>query len=59
MEQHVDIAVLQDFFVHQGVWIRPFGCLLYIMPPYCISPDELGLLTQALVKAAALAGQGT
>ena len=59
MEQPVDIAVLQDFFVHQGVWIRPFGCLLYIMPPYCISPDELGLLTQALVKAAALAGQGT
>lgn len=47
-----DMATLQEFFVSQGVWIRPFGRLLYIMPPYIIQPEELTRLTQALVMAA-------
>ncbi len=49
----VDMAVLQRFFVDQGVWIRPFGRLLYLMPPFIIEPDELSRLTAALVRAAA------
>lgn len=51
--QPVDMARLQRFFVDQGVWIRPFGRLLYLMPPFIIEPDELSLLTTALVRAAA------
>jgi len=50
----VNMAELQRFFVDQGVWIRPFGRLLYLMPPYIIAPDELSRLTAALVQAAAL-----
>ncbi|MFB6434752.1 MAG: adenosylmethionine--8-amino-7-oxononanoate transaminase [Candidatus Malihini olakiniferum] len=47
----VDIARMQRFFVQQGVWIRPFGKLLYLMPPYIISPEGLKKLTDALRDA--------
>lgn len=50
----VDMAVLQRFFVDEGVWIRPFGRLLYLMPPFIIEPDELSRLTSTLVRAASM-----
>jgi len=50
----VNMAELQRFFVDQGVWIRPFGRLLYLMPPYIIEPADLSRLAAALVQAAAL-----
>lgn len=50
----VNMAQLQHFFVDQGVWIRPFGRLLYLMPPFIIEPGELSRLTSTLVEAAAL-----
>lgn len=41
---------LPTFIVEQGVWIRPFKNLIYIMPPYIIEPDDLRQLTTAIGK---------
>ncbi|MDE1188320.1 MAG: adenosylmethionine--8-amino-7-oxononanoate transaminase [Pantoea sp.] len=49
--QAVDMAALQQFFVERGVWIRPFGRLIYLMPPYVISATELLKLTDAVRDA--------
>lgn len=37
----IDVAAAQAFFVKQGVWIRPFRNLIYIMPPYIINKEDL------------------
>lgn len=52
MKEPIDVARLQQFFVDQGVWIRPFANLIYIMPPYSIEPEELRSLTSAMVAGA-------
>ncbi|RWX45843.1 Aminotransferase class-III [Candidatus Electrothrix communis] len=54
MSSPVDMASLQKFFLDQGVWIRPFSKLIYLMPPYTISSEDLSRLTGALLKAADL-----
>ncbi len=48
MKQNIDVAAMQKAFVELGVWIRPFGKLLYLMPPYIISKTQLTKLTSAL-----------
>ena len=50
MVEPVDVARAQVRFVERGVWIRPFGRLLYIMPPYIIEPAELSQLTNAMAE---------
>ncbi|MDD3619148.1 MAG: aminotransferase class III-fold pyridoxal phosphate-dependent enzyme, partial [Desulfobulbaceae bacterium] len=52
MDAVIDVAKLQRFFVEQGVWIRPFANLIYVMPPYIIGPDDLSKLTAAMVAGA-------
>jgi adenosylmethionine-8-amino-7-oxononanoate aminotransferase len=49
MSQPVNMAEIQKRFVDRGVWIRPFGKLVYVMPPYIISDNELEHLTNAIV----------
>jgi adenosylmethionine-8-amino-7-oxononanoate aminotransferase len=53
MKEAVDVAVIQQRLVARGVWIRPFGRLLYVMPPYIIDEADLLLLTRALVAVVA------
>ncbi|MEG2357954.1 adenosylmethionine--8-amino-7-oxononanoate transaminase [Acinetobacter sp.] len=51
---NVDMQALQQQFVERGIWVRPFGKLVYVMPPYVISDAELNTLLQQL--AAVVAG---
>ncbi|MDP4944726.1 MAG: adenosylmethionine--8-amino-7-oxononanoate transaminase [Alishewanella sp.] len=53
MHQPVDVALLQAQFVELGVWIRPFNHLIYVMPPFTISAQELSKLTAAMLTVAA------
>jgi len=53
MKSPLDMAAVQRQLVDRGVWIRPFGRLLYIMPPYIISSGELSHLTAAMRAVAA------
>ena len=50
LHQPVDMKTIQPMFVDQGVWVRPFGKLVYLMPPYIISDSELDTLTNAVYQ---------
>ena len=52
----VDMAALQRFFVDQGVWIRPFGRLVYTMPPYVIGEADLTRLTDGICAVVSTLG---
>jgi adenosylmethionine-8-amino-7-oxononanoate aminotransferase len=50
LEQAVDMHTIPYRFVEQGVWVRPFGRLIYLMPPYIIGESDLQTLTQAVTN---------
>jgi adenosylmethionine-8-amino-7-oxononanoate aminotransferase len=50
--QHIDdVGALRARFVEEGVFIRPFGNVIYLAPSFTIAEDELTRLTQSIVKA--------
>lgn len=46
----VDVGRFQKACVREGVWIRPFGRNVYVMPPYVISDDDLRTLCRKLIE---------
>lgn len=58
MEAPVEMARIQRLLVDQGVWIRPFGRLVYTMPPFIMQPDDLATLTDGIVNAVRILGTG-
>jgi adenosylmethionine-8-amino-7-oxononanoate aminotransferase len=50
MEHIDDLDALRARFVEQGVFVRPFGKIIYLTPAFSITPDELKTLTDAVVS---------
>ncbi len=48
LKRAVDMKKIQAAFVERGVWLRPFGKLVYLMPPFIISEQELSMLTDSI-----------
>ncbi len=51
LKRPVDLPSITKRFVEKGVWIRPFGKLVYVMPPYVIRSKELSKITDAIAEA--------
>lgn len=50
MKTPVYIQKAQDLFVERGIWVRPFGKLIYVMPPYILSDEEVGFLCDSIAE---------
>ena len=53
LKQPVDMTRIQPMFVERGVWVRPFGKLVYTMPPYIMGEEDVAKLTSAMVEVVA------
>ncbi|MEH6616369.1 MAG: adenosylmethionine--8-amino-7-oxononanoate transaminase [Porticoccus sp.] len=49
-KEPVDVAKIQKQFVAEGIWVRPFGNRVYVMPPYIISRDDLDTLIAGMLN---------
>lgn len=52
LKEAINMKVVQPQLVDNGVWLRPFGKLLYTMPPFIIQKHELRKITRAMVSVA-------
>lgn len=48
MQDDIKVELIQNRLIELGVWLRPYGSLLYTMPPFTIKDDELSLITKAI-----------
>lgn len=46
----LNLAEVQPLFVEQGIWVRPFGKLVYLMPPYISTPKDISTLCQGVLN---------
>jgi len=53
MHQAIDVELVQKELINLGVWLRPFGKLLYTMPPFIISGPQLSRITSAITQVCA------
>lgn len=51
MKEPVNTAEIQTYFIDRGLWLRPFGKLVYVMPPYVMSDEDLAQLTSGMVDS--------
>jgi adenosylmethionine-8-amino-7-oxononanoate aminotransferase len=51
LSEPCDLAVLQPRLVEEGAWVRPFGTLVYTMPPYVSTPADIAAVTGAIVRS--------
>jgi adenosylmethionine---8-amino-7-oxononanoate aminotransferase len=55
-DRPVDLAVATPAALDRGVWLRPFRNLIYAMPPFICTPEEIAQVTSAMVEVARLTG---
>lgn len=53
MKEAVNTSEIQKLFIERGLWIRPFGKLVYVMPPYIMQDEDLATLTTGMVESVA------
>ena len=53
LHEAVDMRRIQPMFVERGVWVRPFGKLVYAMPPFIMDSDDVAALSGAMVEVVA------
>lgn len=53
LKEAVDMASIQKQLVNQGIWLRPFGKLLYTIPPYIINDEDIQTLTRSMLQVVA------
>jgi adenosylmethionine-8-amino-7-oxononanoate aminotransferase len=56
LREPVDMKTVQPMFVERGVWVRPFGRLVYCMPPFVMNSADTTALTAAMVEVVAAIG---
>ena len=51
LDRPVDVPAVTRAALEAGVWVRPFGNLVYTMPPYVCTADDLAMITAGIVSA--------